>query len=87
MIKIDVEGFEYEVLRGLKENLITHSPKILLELHLTYLENRSISADEILNSLLSYGYKLYDLDKKEISAQKLINSFDPTVHLIAIKSK
>jgi FkbM family methyltransferase len=40
IIKIDVEGYEFEAIQGAKRVLGTKKPIILLELHLNYLEER-----------------------------------------------
>lgn len=85
LIKIDVEGFEHEVILGCSNLLINNNLKILLELHLTYLENRDIDPTLILKNLQKYNYKLLDLDFNEISIKDLINTYEPTVHLIAYK--
>ena len=44
LLKIDVEGYEYEVLAGARNLLRDHKPAISLELHLDLLERRGQSA-------------------------------------------
>ena len=75
MIKIDVEGFEYEVILGclqsFKENKIK---KIMCEVHYKYLESKGKSAKTI-----------YDLLRKHNFIITLIS--EPTsnrVHILAI---
>lgn len=54
MIKIDVEGMELAVLRGAQKTIQRHRP-------LLYVENDRVENEvELLNALLSLGYKLYD---------------------------
>jgi len=52
ILKIDVEGFEYEVLEGAEETNIKNKPKIILEAHTYKLKEKCI------NYLNSLGYKL-----------------------------
>lgn len=61
LLKIDVEGFEYEVLNGAKETIKKFKPKIIIETHSKYLRN-------ICNSyLLNCGYTLKIEGRTEIS--------------------
>jgi FkbM family methyltransferase len=54
-IKIDVEGFEYEVLRGAR-NALKQFPRIALELHLDFLAGRGITAKQVLDLIALDGY-------------------------------
>jgi FkbM family methyltransferase len=58
VIKIDVDGFETEVLRGAKECLLTSKPKIWLELHPAYLRASGKSCDEVIRFLGECGYRI-----------------------------
>ena len=53
IMKIDVEGFEIDVLRGAGKTIKEHKPKIILETHSKDLKERSL---KILKDL---GYNLY----------------------------
>jgi FkbM family methyltransferase len=59
MMKIDVEGFEHEVLLGciqsFKEKKIK---KILCEIHFKYLESKNKSAETIYDLLRTYGFSI-----------------------------
>ncbi len=76
MIKIDVEGYEYEVLLGIKQTLATRSLVILVEFsgdfYHTHTDNHGI---KILSLLEEAGYQLYDI---EDTMKEIINkeSFD-----------
>lgn len=63
VIKIDVEGHEYEVLKGAQQLLKKHQPVIVLEFspHLYRLMDDSIVSD-LLVFLKNQGYKMYDVD-------------------------
>lgn len=66
-IKIDTEGYELEVLMGLKETIKKHHPKILIELSPCYYRLRDENIGKnIINFLLENEYSIEDLvyDKK-----------------------
>ena len=56
MIKLDVEGFEYSVLKGAKETIIKSKPTLFIELNDSNLKENNSSAKELLTLLISYGY-------------------------------
>ena len=61
IIKIDVEGFEINVFRGLKQTLMKHHPTIIFE-HAPYkLKERNLVHDEVKRFLESLGYAIYRL--------------------------
>jgi FkbM family methyltransferase len=49
-IKIDVQGMEIEVLRGMRDTLSTQSPKLVLEVH------TGVSRGDLLSLLRGFGY-------------------------------
>ena len=55
-LKIDVEGFEEEVLRGAVKTLQESRPIIFLELHGPMIRNRRMRPEAVLEQLLDYGY-------------------------------
>jgi len=65
MVKIDVEGAELSVLRGMNGLFTDDIPShILVEVHAFYLQNedRSHFNQQIESELLKAGYKLYNMD-------------------------
>ncbi len=60
--KIDVDGFEISVLRGGRECLEKHRPRLWLEVHPTYLKQQGRSADEVLQFLRENGYSISFFD-------------------------
>ena len=66
VIKIDVEGFEYEVLLGAEKIITQHSPKFIIELSPSTYEHRdSELSRKILTLLDSYYYNIFDIDNQE----------------------
>lgn len=59
-IKIDVEGFELEVLAGAKTLIAEHKPLILMEVANELLETKQASASDIASQLNALGYVLFD---------------------------
>jgi FkbM family methyltransferase len=78
-VKIDVEGYEYEVLLGLVEILKTHHPKIMLEYSYGgYRETGLSNEKKILDLLFALNYSLYDIENNDKEVPKLENNFDYT---------
>jgi len=59
-IKIDVEGFEINVLKGGSNLLTQNDPIIFLEVHTPILPRFGNSVKEVVEIINSYGYNLYD---------------------------
>jgi FkbM family methyltransferase len=55
-VKIDVEGAEPAVLRGMGDTLSTHRPTVMLELHPRYLP-RGVEVADVEDPLRSLGYR------------------------------
>jgi len=57
-VKIDVEGFELQVLKGAKELLSAHHPKLFLEMHGATLSEKERKVAEIVAHLSDLGYSI-----------------------------
>ncbi len=57
-LKIDIESYEDEAIRGSLPFLRQHKPIIFLELHLDYLEQRQRSGRRVVEMLQEAGYRL-----------------------------
>lgn len=63
LIKIDVEGYEMDVLLGAKEIIEKHKPKIILEFSPVFYEKLKPSDSvDILKFFLKNGYEIEDID-------------------------
>jgi FkbM family methyltransferase len=83
LLKIDVEGFEHEVLIGARRLLASHKPPICLELHLGLLERRGVSPGEVVEELLSHGYRFRTYHGIELGAADVCDSSHGVLRLIA----
>lgn len=57
LIKIDVEGFELQVLRGMRRTLTHERPVVFLELHPRLLSRFDDSPDELIRFIRELGYQ------------------------------
>jgi len=60
LVKLDVDGFECEILRGAVKLLRDHKPAFVMELAPYVLDERGASLSELIYILTSTGYRLYD---------------------------
>ena len=84
LLKIDVEGYEYEVLVGARVLLRERKPAICLELHLDLLERRGQSPIDVLGELQSHGYQFRSCAGDDLSASQICNSMYAVRRFVAI---
>jgi FkbM family methyltransferase len=65
-IKIDVEGFEMQVLQGGAHTLADLKPRLFIELDDNNLKKQGSSAAELCRYLQSLGYTIYEEGKQEV---------------------
>jgi FkbM family methyltransferase len=61
LIKIDVEGFEYRVLKGLTNTLEKFRPRIIFEYNVNYWAANGLKLNDCFAFLQQVGYKLYQV--------------------------
>ncbi len=67
LLKVDIEGYEYEAILGSKELFTSHRVKaIALELHPYHLAKRGLSEKDIVDFLGSCGYRLSSLGSNTV---------------------
>lgn len=71
LIKIDVEGFEFQVLKGLKQVLINHKPRIIFEYDKAYWSRTACRFTECFEYLKGLNYTLYSVF--ESGAELIVN--------------
>lgn len=70
LVKVDVEGAELEVLRGMEAFVAAHRPAFVLELHPDMLPLFGATVGDVLTWLEQRGYQLIPLDGWDISATR-----------------
>jgi FkbM family methyltransferase len=83
LLKIDVEGHEYEVLLGARNLLRQRKPVVCLELHLDELERRGVDARDVLGELQSHGYRFRKCSGADWPAAAIRDSISAIVRLVA----
>lgn len=68
-VKIDVEGYEANVLIGARSVLTNLRPLIFLEVHNSYLHHYGHDVKDVFNILQLYNYKIYDLQMNRIESR------------------
>ncbi|RYF96622.1 MAG: FkbM family methyltransferase [Chitinophagaceae bacterium] len=74
-IKIDAEGAEFQVLKGMKETIERYAPKMILSLHPYSIKNGGDSLEEIWDLVKSHGYHV-ELDGRELERQEFVSKPD-----------
>ena len=74
LIKMDVEGSEYQALRGAVNTLRTCRPAVLIELNDEALRNLQSSANEVLELLASLGYRGWIVGRSDLRPIKPLQS-------------
>jgi FkbM family methyltransferase len=83
-VKIDVEGFEGEVLRGGRSVLTGRTaPMLFLELHVQILRQRGLDAVAVLDQLEELNYRPLDVSGTPLNRAAAL--LRPVVRLVAVK--
>jgi hypothetical protein len=60
-IKIDVEGFELRVLRGLERTVLKYKPPIIMEMVASHLANADTKVEDIVAFMTGIGYEPFQV--------------------------
>lgn len=71
IVKIDVEGYEREVIEGAREFIKTYKPSIIFEFNYDILYYKNKQYNEVFDTLTSYGYSSFI----DLSNGNKINSY------------
>jgi FkbM family methyltransferase len=82
-LKIDVEGYEGEVLWGARQLLEKHHPTLFLEFHLDLLEKQCVVASDLLRLLGELDYGFYSSSNSSLSAKQISSSPKAIIRFIA----
>lgn len=63
-VKITVNGFEMEVLKGMEKIIKNHHPSLMLEIGDQNLRKQGSNAKELVEFLFEHGYQLQNIDRK-----------------------
>lgn len=69
-IKIDVEGYELEVLQGAKKTIASSRPNLIVEIEEKHVKR---PIQDLLNEVCSYGYECFALRRGTLVRQKYID--------------
>ena len=83
IIKIDVEGYEAEVINGARETLHSERPILCLELHLDVLEQRGKLLGPLLDTLEAAGYRFESTTGTALPGWYLRNSVKAISRVVA----
>ena len=85
-VKIDVEGYEAEVLRGGRELLShTESPLLFIELHNQIIRERNNDPEESLALLRSLGYDIFAVNGDPLNKESVLSR--PLIRIMARKPR
>jgi FkbM family methyltransferase len=76
LIKIDVEGYEYEVLSGAVEAICEHKPVIICELIRRYLARNKRTPEDVFRLLSGLGYSAKYFNGSEIPCAQFVEDGD-----------
>jgi len=81
-IKIDVEGFEFSVLKGAKNTLKDLRPNLFIELDDINLNKQGSSASELIEFLESFNYEIEDIENQYSTEELKKNSIHTDIWCI-----
>jgi FkbM family methyltransferase len=85
LIKIDVEGFEYKVLSGLKNTILNQKPVLFFEFDSNYIHRADSSANDFNDLLFDvFKYKVFKINKSNLEVVTDFNSLNGMEELLGL---
>jgi FkbM family methyltransferase len=78
-IKIDVEGFELRVLRGLEKTISRHKPPIIMEMIASHLANADTKVDDVVTFMTGLGYEPFQIGLRRSGLRQKLDISPTTV--------
>lgn len=70
-IKIDAEGAEYKILKGMQKTIDAYHPKLLIEIHSRHLEKQGMSIRALFDFLERFDYNIWLVEEDRLRAISL----------------
>ena len=67
VMKIDIEGCEYQALVGAQNTILKHKPIIFIEIHPKFLNLYQNNINQIVEFVNSIDYSVYDLNQNKVT--------------------
>lgn len=66
VIKIDIEGCEYQALSGARDTIMEHQPIIFIEVHPKFLNHYQNNINQIVEFVQGINYDVFDLNQNKV---------------------
>ena len=76
ILKIDVEGADFNVLEGAKNTVKTNKPLIIIEFSKYILKNEKFNYQYLNNFLKIYNYQIFGKNGEKYSINEILNSLE-----------
>jgi FkbM family methyltransferase len=76
IIKIDIEGHEFNAIRGSERTIRTYSPLIIIEFSTYNLHNKQYNFSYFKKFLEDFDYKIYNVKLENVSVKDILNLLD-----------
>jgi FkbM family methyltransferase len=85
LIKIDIEGLEFQALQGMERVLSRYSPALYIEMHGATVKEKLANAQAVVGFLDAHGYGLFDVENKRHLTPQNLGSHRPS-HLYCTRA-
>lgn len=82
LVKIDVEGFEFQVLQGAREILAREKPTVIVEILRKWSKSFDNTPQDSFNLLMNMGYECYEIREHHVSKIVELNNLTPVTNFI-----